>query len=50
MKMGAFGGSYSRLILIPNNELIIVINSSTFDPLKKGKEFNELIRYLKTVN
>lgn len=50
IKMGAFGGTYSRLMLIPGNGLIAVINSTVFNPSNKRKEFNKLIEYLKKLD
>ena len=49
MKKGAFGGVYSKLIFTLENDLIIAIYSTLFEPTKKGKELNKLIKYLTRV-
>ena len=49
IKKGAFGGVYSKLIFTLENDLIIAIYSTLFEPTKKGKELNKLIKYLTRV-
>lgn len=50
IKIGAFGGTYTRLIFIPSTEMIVVINSNVMNQKSSLNEFDELIKYLGRVN
>ncbi len=47
---GFFGGTSCRLIYAPKSNIIIGLNSNSFDPNKEYKEFDELLKYLSRVN
>ena len=49
-KNGAFGGVSSKLILIPKNQIVIVINSSLLNLNEKSKEFAPLEDYLQKLD
>lgn len=48
-KNGAFGGVSCTLIFIPENQIIVVINSSNLNLNSNGKEFFPLFKYLQKV-
>tara|TARA_Y100000589_G_scaffold331774_1_gene386966 strand:+ start:2207 stop:3265 length:1059 start_codon:yes stop_codon:yes gene_type:complete len=49
-KNGFFGGTSSKLIFIPENNLVLAINSAILNSLSKETTFNSLIDYLKSLN
>tara|TARA_Y100001934_G_scaffold264737_1_gene342083 strand:+ start:2108 stop:3166 length:1059 start_codon:yes stop_codon:yes gene_type:complete len=49
-KTGAFGGTTSTLIFIPENEIILAINTNKISTFNDNKSFNELIKYLQNLN
>jgi hypothetical protein len=45
-KNGAFGGVSCKLLFIPKNQIIVVINSSILNLNSDSKEFFPLLKYL----
>ena len=50
VKNGAFGGTYSKLIFIPEKQIVLAINSTVLNGLDIEKAFNPLLKYLQQTN
>ncbi len=50
IKTGAFGGTYSKLIFLPQKQIVLAINSTILNAFDIEKAFNPLIKYLQQTN
>ena len=50
VKTGAFGGTYSKLIFLPEKQIVLAINSTVLNAFDIEKAFNPLIKYLQQTN